>query len=101
MTDKKQRQRRARRLATNVLAAGAGTGLGYMAGGALAKALSTSPRFLAQYRAMSPAKRKLVKNSLKYTGSAAGLVAGAAASHRLTANEKTASLCISFYKGYV
>lgn len=61
-------------------AVGAGLFTGSLAGGALGRAITTSPRFLEAMKNASPAKRQKLLNYVRYGTTAVGTAAGGAMS---------------------
>lgn len=97
-------KRIAKTIALNTALAGAGVGAGYLAGGGIARALSTSPKFRQQISRMTPSQYRTIQAGVKGLAATAGLGAGAYTSYRLAkaldkedTAEKTAEACTKFY----
>ena len=103
MSDKPNYKEGLKQTAKNVAAAGAGSYLGYHAGGIVAKKLLKSKSFRNKLKKMSKAERASFLRKADMTATGAGMAAGGLSSYALSnalnkkdAQEKTAQFFIFF-----
>ena len=88
-----------KQLGKNVAVAGAGSAVGYMGGGLVAKRILSSPGMRKKLSKMTKAERNAFLHKVRMAGNVAGAAAGGLSSYAMSnalAKEKTASFFIGY-----